>query len=156
MELRLCIIALRIHWACFMLVACCVHCMSHGVFSCWRQFEQEYETEDKSCRVVKSNSICSEDAAVNTGSVVGVEPTKEKIEVPGCRSILKSWTKGISCVALLFRRMLIWSLPDARGSFTYVAADGYAIKSRIAHRPGGLKWSVSEMMTRVLTKSMVV
>ncbi len=39
---------------------------------------------------------------------------------------------------LLFSRMLIWSVPGANVSRTYVAADGCAIESMNARRPGGL------------------
>ena len=42
--------------------------------------------------------------------------------------------------------MLIRSWPDVSGELTCVAADGCAIKYRIAHRPGGLKRSGSGVM----------
>jgi hypothetical protein len=51
---------------------------------------------------------------------------------------------------MLLSRMLIWSVPGERGFWTYVAADGYAIESMIAQRPGRLNWRASGVMIHVL------
>jgi hypothetical protein len=51
---------------------------------------------------------------------------------------------------MLLSRMSIQSVPGERGSRTYVAADGCAIKSMIAWKPGGLNRRASGVMIHVL------
>ncbi len=63
---------------------------------------------------------------------------------------LKVELVGLIELCMLLSRMLIWSVPGKRGSQTYVAADGCAIESMIARRPGGLNWKASGVMICVL------